>query len=214
MDCTHRKSPGKSDLPTTAATGELPVVLSWLGPLEPGCNLEIIRMSFRILTGWITRRPSQRSNTSGPGAAPPAWWRCFPFGLLVLAMVAAGCGGQRASYQTAEVTGKVTYKGKALPGGMVNFVADKGGVASNGVIDENGNYKISAPIGDVHISVDNRMLEKKGPGGPVLRRPDSDAPTVPKGTYVQIPEKYAATDFSGLTYKVVAGTQTHDIPLE
>jgi hypothetical protein len=160
-------------------------------------------MSFRIVTRWVAPRPS-------------VLWRCFPLGFLVLAVVAAGCGGQRASYQTAEVSGKVMYKGKALPGGMVNFVADKGGVASNAIIDENGNYKISAPIGDVHISVDNRMLEKKGSGGPVLRRPDSEggvAPTVPKGTYVPIPEKYTATDFSGLTYKVVSGTQTHDITL-
>jgi hypothetical protein len=157
-------------------------------------------MSFRIVMRWVAPRSS-------------VLWRCFPLGLLVLAVAAAGCGGQRANYQTAEVSGQVKYKGKPLPGGRVNFVADKGGVAASATIDENGNYKISAPIGDVRISVDNRMLEKKGSSGPVLRRPDSEEPTVPKGTYVPIPEKYGTTDFSGLTYKVVPGTQTHDIDL-
>jgi len=132
--------------------------------------------------------------------------------LVVLAVVAVGCG-KRVSYDTAEVTGKVMFKGKPLPGGMVNFVADKGGIANGAVIDENGNYKVAAPVGDVRISVDNRMLEKKGPTGPILRRPDSEAPTVLKGTYVPIPEKYTAIDYSKLTYKVVPGSQTHDIEL-
>jgi hypothetical protein len=132
----------------------------------------------------------------------------------VLAVAAAGCGGKRVSYETAEVTGKVMFKGKPLPGGRLNFVAEQGGVASNGTIDENGNYKITAPMGDVRISIDNKFLEKKGATGPILRRPDADAPEVPKGTYVAIPDKYYSTDLSGLTYKVVSGSQKHDINLD
>jgi hypothetical protein len=97
---------------------------------------------------------------------------------------------------------------------MVKFVADKGGAATSGTIDENGNFKCAAPVGDVHIAVDNRMLEKKGPQGPVLRRPDSDAPSTLKGKYVKIDEKFYSPDTSNLPLKVAGGSQTHDITLD
>src|SRR5262249_18589860 len=125
--------------------------------------------------------------------------------LLLVVLCAYGCANKR-KYDTAEVSGKVTFKGKPLPGASITFVAVKGGAATSDVIDENGNYKISAPIGEVKIQVDNRSLEKKKPMGPVLKRPGSEEPSSLKGTYVAIPEKYYTADDTPLTYTVKSGT--------
>jgi hypothetical protein len=133
--------------------------------------------------------------------------------LLVLAF-AYGCATKH-KYDTAEVTGKVTFKGKPLPGGSITFVAVKGGTATSGIIEESGDYKVSAPIGEVKIQVDNRSLEKKkGPTGPILKRPDQGEPNTAKGTYVAIPEKYYTADDTPLTYTVKSGSQIHDISLD
>jgi hypothetical protein len=143
-----------------------------------------------------------------------AWW-CLPCCLLVLA---AGCRPSR-TVEHVEVTGRVLYNGQPLPGGRVAFVTVVGAFASNGNIDEQGNYKIQAPVGDVTISVDNRMLRgqplgksegmKKGAG-----RPEQPDPDPVKGTYKQIPSKYYTPDTSGLTYTVTSGPQKHDIELK
>jgi hypothetical protein len=171
-------------------------------------------MRCRISAAWVARRSGLGENIPRPRAAWLAWWRCLPVGLMLLIL---GCGGGGAtSTQTAEVTGKVLYKGKPLPGGMITFVGEKGGLADSKPIDENGQYKINAPVGDVRIGVDNRMLEKKPPKGPLLNpnRPDAEAPTALKGTYVAIPDKYYSPEKSGLTYKVTPNAQTHDVTLE
>jgi len=131
-------------------------------------------------------------------------------------VLAAGCsgGGGGSKFATAEVSGKVLFKGKPLPGGSVSFLPDKtGGVAATATIDEQGNYKITAPVGPVRISVDNRMLQQKAPHGHILKRPGADDPSLIKGQYVALPEKYYSPDSSGLTYTVEGGTQTHDITL-
>jgi hypothetical protein len=118
-----------------------------------------------------------------------------------------------------EVSGQVLFQGKPLPGGTVQFVSVVGAFASNGIIDEKGKYSIKAPVGDVRISVDNRVLRKEGKGANLdavrrgAGRPDSGDPDPVKGTYKQIPAKYYDPDNSGLTYTVTNGPQTHDIEL-
>jgi hypothetical protein len=143
--------------------------------------------------------------------------RGWPAALLVLTVALAGCSGSSALPQTAEVSGTVKFKGKPLPGGNVTFVSDKGGVTGAAVIGEDGTYKVTtAPVGPVHITVDNRALEsnQRAPKTPMLKRPGAEEPTTPKGKYVAIPEKYYAPDKTPLTYTVTPGTQTKDIELE
>ena len=121
----------------------------------------------------------------------------------------------------AEVTGRVLYEGNPLPGGVVNFVTIKGAFANTGIIDENGNYQIKSPVGEVQIGVSNKMLEREAP------KPKEDAvksarqekgggggraPLV-KGRFVNIPPKYYDAATSGLKYTVKLGAQTHDIEL-
>lgn len=142
---------------------------------------------------------------------------CLSLGLLILM---AGCNNIRKGEEQAEVSGRVLFQGKPLPGGRVSFVAVNGGVGASETIDESGNYKIKAPIGDVKIGVDNSMLEPKRFGGgppksmkhPKPPNSSSDAKSV-KGQYVRIPREYKDPSTSGLSYTVQKGAQTHDIEL-
>ena len=139
--------------------------------------------------------------------------RWFLVGLL---FAAVGCGPPK-KVEHADVSGQVSYKGQPLPGGRITFVAAKGGFAGSANIDEEGKYKVSAPVGDVKIGVDNSMLraQRGAPkNAPRLQRPGSEDPNLVKGHYVNLPDKYAKPDDSGLTFKVEKGAQTHDINLE
>lgn len=141
---------------------------------------------------------------------------CLSLGLLILLV---GCKGSSRGAQHAEVTGKVTFKGKPLPGGRISFADLKKGFASTGVIDESGNYQIKAPVGEMKISVDNSMLEQRrfGGGAPKMQHPKppgSETDEAPiKGQYVNLPSQYRDPAASGLSYTVKPGSQTHDIDL-
>jgi hypothetical protein len=135
--------------------------------------------------------------------------------LCCLLVLAAGCTTKRRTAEHANVTGRVLYKGKPVTGGQLTFVTTDG-FASNGVIDDKGNYTISAPVGTVKIGVDNRMVGQKQMPAAMkgAGRPDSEPPNPIKGTYRQIPEKCYEPDKSGLAYEVKKGDQTHDIEIQ
>jgi hypothetical protein len=153
------------------------------------------------------------------GIAPRrTYWLCSAFGLWVLA---AGCSKSHPrSVEHVEVTGKVLFQGKPLPGGQITFLTPIGGFANTGPIDENGIYHISAPVGPVQIGVDNRALQpqtqeldkrlSKIRGRPI----ESLELKGLKGRYVAIPPKYYRVDTSGLTYEVKPEPQTYDIVLD
>jgi hypothetical protein len=142
---------------------------------------------------------------------------CLPLCLLVLA---AGCNQRAQSIKYVPVSGKVLYKGKALPGGRITFVTVKGSFASSANIREDGTYKMDVPIGDVLIGVDNTMLGKQR-GAPtqmpqsegMMKHSSGELDPI-KGHYVNLPTKYRDPETSGLTYKVENGEQTHDVTLE
>lgn len=140
-------------------------------------------------------------------------------GTLLLTVFVMGCSG--SSIKQAEVSGTVSYKGKPLPGGVITFVSPRG-YTGTAVIDPQGHYKMpQAPVGEVQIGVDNRMLTKRGAASAkkgMLKLPPEVAskqqnPQAVTGTYVFLPPKFAAPDKSGLNYTVKPGTQTHDIDL-
>jgi hypothetical protein len=127
----------------------------------------------------------------------------------------AGCGSSRAP-QHAEVSGKVLFQGKPLPGGQITFVALKGGFPAVGTIDENGDYQVKAPLGEVEISVTNRMLQPRGAaagGASRLAKAQAGENQPVKGRYVQLPPQYEDPHASGLKYTVKRGPQTHDVEL-
>jgi hypothetical protein len=149
------------------------------------------------------------------GAVGVAWRRLLP---VVLLIGGAACSPPGPKYETAQVSGKVFYKGKALPGGHVVFTADVGGLTGEGVITEQGDYMINAPVGAVHITVDTTGLSKRASRGPMLGRRGGgggETSLVPGNTYVPIPPKYSKVDQTDLTFTVLPGEpQTHEIRLE
>jgi hypothetical protein len=126
-------------------------------------------------------------------------------------LVLSGCGSGGGA---GDVSGKVTYQGKALPSGRITFLC-KGGdkpVLSSAIKD--GEYSIEkAAAGPARVAVETFQFKTVPIPGATKSStlPGSDAP--PPGPYVPIPQKYRTPDSSGLTYTISKGKQTKDFDL-
>jgi hypothetical protein len=150
--------------------------------------------------------------------------------VVLVGLEVLGCGGSRGT-----VSGQVTYQGKPLPGGLVTFQpAGPNERAITAVLDEEGNYQVVLPVGEVRIAVDNRELEPRSQPDVGLPRdlppearkrlaaakasapvPKSQASTsgTGSGRYVKIPDKFHDVSKSDLKFTVEPGSHTHDIDL-
>lgn len=146
----------------------------------------------------------------------------FFFSIWVPVVFLVGCGPAGKKIQQAEVSGKVYYQGKPLPGGNVKFVNSSGYIGISVIDPADGSYKLEAPVGEVKIAVDNRMLNTGGRQRPpvdlsAVKRERSNRPggggQVITGTFVPLPAHYSDPERSGLNYTVKNGSQTHDIEL-
>jgi hypothetical protein len=130
---------------------------------------------------------------------------------VLTALAAAGCG--RA---TGDVSGTVTYGGKAVPVGTVAFYdADGQWLASSPI--SGGTYSVAGvPTGPATIAV---TTPRAGPGRRGTRLPPppprgAKKTARPKAEPVTVPDKYGSPAKSGLTYTVKTGTQVHDLQLK
>ena len=119
--------------------------------------------------------------------------------LLGAALVVLPGGESTSSAQKGEkkgsVAGKVTYKGKPLPGGTITLHVAKG-KPIRGSLRADGSYSVKdVPPGQVQVTIETESVKAKA------------------GKYVPIPLKYADPRTSGLTYEVNKGTQTFHIEL-
>jgi hypothetical protein len=115
-------------------------------------------------------------------------------------MAAIGCGG------TGTVTGKVTFKDKPLPGGLV-VIYDSGGETHQGQIGTGGAYTVGNIVpGPAKVSV--RTVKARGS----INNPEGLK--APYGPYVQIPLKYSDPEKSGLKLDVKTGKQEYQIDLK
>jgi hypothetical protein len=126
----------------------------------------------------------------------------------LLTLAAAGCAGR------GDVSGKVTYKGKPLVWGTVQFEgSDK--IIKQGNINSDGTYTIRglAP-GEAKAAVSsiNPRSSDFQPRQVEGRPPPKPRPEV-KGWF-PIPEKYDTPHKSGLVYTIKGGENTIDIELE
>jgi hypothetical protein len=156
--------------------------------------------------------------------------RALGCGVLIALGFVAGCGEGQGL-----VSGKVLYKGKALPGGFVMFRPARAGQNTvTAAIDENGLYQASLPVGESQIAVENRELqtaagsadpsagirlpagvkEKVYKGGSKRAATPPDGSERIAGTYVPIPSRYYDVRSSGLSYTVRSGPQPFDIELK
>ena len=164
--------------------------------------------------------------------------RHIALGLCLCLPVLAGCAPGKG-----KVSGQVTYKGKAVPGGLVTFRPADGQHNSVTVpLDADGRFPaVELPAGEVLVSIDNRELEprptfsggvppgvplspeaqaKLGKAKPAPPAPAADGPPQtgedvrrPTGRYVPIPEKYYDAETSGLKITVKGGDQVENLEL-
>jgi hypothetical protein len=135
----------------------------------------------------------------------PAMFLKFVLGFSLFSL---GCGPYSGS-----VSGKVNYKGKPLPGGLVTIVHPDGRTKQT-KIQPDGTYSIpDAPGGDVKIAVKTVPPIPSLPGNPFDKGQKVEA-AKPAGDYVPIPGKYANQESSGLATKISRGSNTFDIELQ
>jgi hypothetical protein len=125
------------------------------------------------------------------------------YGLICTAaavLFLTGCSSQ------GTVSGKVSFNGKPLPGGLVSLYDSEGQTRSGGIGKE-GNYTVSnvAP-GKAQVFV--VTLSER----PSIRQPENKNSTS-LGEYVAIPPKYMDKDQSGITLDVKTGKQDFDIQM-
>jgi hypothetical protein len=153
-------------------------------------------------------------------------------------VLAAGCGPG-----TGQVSGKVTYQGKPVPGGRITFrPADPKQNTVSAELDADGSFPaITLPTGEVTVSIDNREFEPQpamgpsvpaniplppevarklgqkaaGPAPEVDPTKTADPPPRPRNAarYLRIPEKYYDVESSGLKFQVTGGDQTKNFEL-
>ena len=136
-----------------------------------------------------------------------------PTGVMALLMlIAVGCAASRG-----DVSGKVTYKGKALVFGTVQLqAADKTLKQAN--IENDGSYSIpGVPLGEARVAVSS--INPQSSDTQPLVRGERGATTPPKAPppvagWFPIPSDYGDINKSRLTYTVKKGPNTYDIELK
>jgi len=143
---------------------------------------------------------------------------------LALLGAAVGCSSK------GNVSGKVTFQGKHLPGGTVSFAPEGGGPGGSSEINpKDGTYSVvGLPTGAMKITVQpfrGRSAPPNMPGG-ASYGPPKDAKDVdpeifkrgmqnPEGAeFVDIPFKYTTPDATDLRYTVTGGAQEFNIDLK
>jgi hypothetical protein len=148
--------------------------------------------------------------------------------LALICFIVAGCGGG-SSAGKAIAEGKVTYKGKPVTGGTINFIFESG--AFPGQITPDGGFRVpNLPTGKATVTVSTQQLRGKGymPAFDTSKIPASmkdmlasmkkakeeGGGAAAAGTYVEIPRKYERKDTSPLTWDLTAGENHKDLTLE
>ena len=134
--------------------------------------------------------------------------------LAALPMVAVGCGG------TGEVSGKVTYRGRPLDRGGVQFQTESG-VVFAAEIGPDGSYSVAGlPPGAAKVVVmcyDSLVITRPAQATPATESARQKVQPKAKrtgGDTNKVPAKYGDFARSGLTCGVRSGSQTHNIELD
>lgn len=120
------------------------------------------------------------------------------FGLFAGLLTGCGKGG---SAQGVAVTGTVTLGDKPVEAGLVTFLTDDGKTAS-AELQDGGKFSLAnAPVGKVYIGVNTQML--RGQSRQNLKQSKGKE----KGTFLEVPPRYADPKTSGLTETIEAGKE-------
>jgi hypothetical protein len=150
--------------------------------------------------------------------------RVRTFLVLFLFVLALGCSGDKRG-STGRLKGKLTYKNQQVTLANMYFVSeDSGGMPAT--VTEQGYSVVGLKPGQYDVTVETETFNPaKKQGADAYSRGVQDrskmmSPTPPgsgaveqKGTYVQIPAKYANKDTTTLKLTVESGSHTKDIEL-
>jgi len=128
--------------------------------------------------------------------------------VITLLTLIVGCG------RTGDVSGQVSFKGKPLVCGTVQFEAsDK--TFKQGIINRDGSYSIDGvPVGEAKVAV-NSPNPKSGDFQPLQREgrpPPPPRPEIPG--WFPIPAEYQDLSKPRLTYTIKSGDNTINIELK
>ena len=128
---------------------------------------------------------------------------------ILLALFLTGCGSSGPEGPTGTVRGTVSYKGKPVTEGLVQFFSGNG--IGQGTISSDGTYilgwpgGLAVPVGEYRVSINPPRL------------PDNDddpGAAAPVNKDKRFPKKYRVVVTSGLTCKVTEGGNTHDFDMK
>jgi len=128
--------------------------------------------------------------------------------LVIVAPLAAGCGGPKF----VKVTGRVTHKGQPVPSTQLRFMPDNGERPSNGLTDDDGNF---------HLRY-SRTQEGAPPGGytvfltyvPSNEEENKQIPPKASKELRAVIAKYGDPKTSGLHYEIKKNGQYVEIELK
>jgi hypothetical protein len=122
---------------------------------------------------------------------------------LLLALGAGGCGGGNRGV----VTGKVTYHGRPVTEGTIQFIEARTGHGAEVELGPDGSYQATLPPGSYNVVVLPPLVVVE------MKRMDTPPDTVYKKV-ANIPAKYHSTATSGLTAVVGDDQTSHDFDLK
>jgi hypothetical protein len=145
--------------------------------------------------------------------------------LLASAALLLGCGGDPRKPKLGRVSGKVTYNGKPVTKGVVSFVPVSGpgtatGQSATGEIGSDGSYQLTTfESGDGAVLGEHRVIVQSREDDPVLKGggmpiPDKQGRLNIKPPTYLVPQKYATTGNSPLSFTVKEGSNRYDIELK
>ncbi|MBS0207157.1 MAG: hypothetical protein JSS49_30140 [Planctomycetes bacterium] len=140
--------------------------------------------------------------------------------MAIVLLNLAGCGGggegDKFKGERGSVSGKVTYKGQAIPAhSTILFQSREGGYSAGGTIDDKGEYTLTYTGKSTMPAVEYKV--QVGPPPPATTTTLMDpskvgtgAPTEPPPPF---PAKYSDHSTSGLAFTVKAGANKADFDL-
>lgn len=133
---------------------------------------------------------------------------CVVTTVLWLATLALGTGCGKGGPETASLTGTVTLDGNPVAQAGVMFTGPAGGVPVSAVTDDQGQFRLEAPVGTNSVAVSKTKQAGAGPGA---KPAGDDDMLMPAGGAQRaepewvVPKKYADTRNSGLKVDVKRG---------
>ncbi len=128
--------------------------------------------------------------------------------VAMLILVAAGCGPGRG-----DVTGKVTYQGKPLVFGTVQFETKEG--IKQGNIAEDGSFSVPGVIaGELNAAVNSPNPNSSDHQAIMREGQEPPPPRVPIKGWFPIPAEYQNLGSPKLTFTVKTGQNKLDIELK